>query len=222
MHQRTSVLAVKFKLFIVVGGSTAAVLLRDCSSNHAGHWQEVAAARSRFGKFQSDLVPASANTLHSGSLFTEQKLCELFSVNPKKIVRDPEKVEKKADTHDPASPPAAANASESAASESDSESSASSSSSGTSRRSLLVVHRCCPCDRLSPSSRWLCVLALPLQRMIMFDSETRTTGMTRTVVMKVLLVQALLSRAFKFKLTLPVTTTSPRRLGSRRMAATSA
>jgi hypothetical protein len=56
--------------------------------------------------------------------------------------------------------------------------------------------------------------------MIMFDSETRT--MTRTVVMKVLLVQALLSRAFKFKLTLPVTTTSPRRLGSRRMAATSA
>ena len=220
MHQRTSVLAVTFKLFIVVGGSTAAVLLRDCSSNHAGHWQEVAAARSRFGKFQSDLVPASANTLHSGSLFTEQKLCELFSVNPKKIVRDPEKVEKKADTHDPASPPAAATASESAASESDSESSASSSSSGTSRRSLLVVHRCCPCDRLSPSSRWLCVLALPLQRMIMFDSEART--MTRTVVMKVLLVQALLSRAFKFKLTLPVTTTSPRRLGSRRMAATSA
>ena len=215
-------LAVTFKLFIVVGGSTAAVLLRDCS-NHAGHWQEVAAARSRFGKFQSDLVPASANTLHSGSLFTEQKLCELFSVNPKKIGRDPEKVEKKADTHDPASPPAAATASESAASESDSEFSASSSSSGTSRRSLLVVHRCCPCDRLSPSSRWLCVLALPLQRMIMFDSETRTTGMTRTVVMKVLLVQALLSRAFKFKLMLlPVTTTSPRRLGSRRMAATSA
>ena len=216
-------LAVTFKLFIGVGGSTAAVLLRDCS-NHAGHWQEVAAARSRFGKFQSDLVPASANTLHSGSLFTEQKLCELFSVNPKKIGRDPEKVEKKADTHDPASPPAAATASESAASESDSESSASSSSSGTSRRSLLVVHRCCPCDRLSPSSRWLCVLALPLQRMIMFDSdsETRTTGRTRTVVMKVLLVQALLSRAFMFKLTLLVTITSPRRLGSRRMAATSA
>ena len=215
-------LAVTFKLFIGVGGSTAAVLLRDCS-NHAGHWQEVAAARSRFGKFQSDLVPASVYQLHSGSLFTEQKLCELFSVNPKKIGCDPEKVEKKADTHDPASPPAAATASESAASESDSESSASSSSSsGTSRRSLLVVHRCCPCDRLSPSSRWLCVLALPLQRMIMFDSETRTTGMTRTVVMKVLLVQALLSRAFKFKLTLPVTTTSPRRLGSRRMAATSA
>ena len=215
-------LAVTFKLFIGVGGSTAAVLLRDCS-NHAGHWQEVAAARSRFGKFQSDLVPASANTLHSGSLFTEQKLCELFSVNPKKIGRDPEKVEKKADTHDPASPPAtaAATASESAASESDSEFSASSSSSGTSRRSLLVVHRCCPCDRLSPSSRWLCVLALPLQRMIMFDSETRTTGRTRTVVMKVLLVQALLARAFKLTL-LPVTTTSPRRLGSRRMAATSA
>ena len=221
MHQRTSALAVTFKLFIVVRGSTAAVLLRDCS-NHAGHWQEVAAARSRFGKFQSDLVPARG--LHSGSLFTEQKLCELFSVNPKKIGRDPEKVEKKADTHhDPASPPAAATASESAASESDSESSASSSSSGTSRRSLLVVHRCCPCDRLSPSSRWLCVLALPLQRMIMFDSETRTMPGTtrREVVMKVLLVQALLARAFKLTL-LPVTTTSPRRLGSRRMAATSA